>query len=232
MLNRRSWASARAAPRAWEAVEKLFLGVRGERLIHLQARRREDDSDLLRRRFDCCAGAVSPRALQHSQPLADKIAAVNNGRRVGSWIDGRRRPGSRRLPVLSPKSRRNEASDGRETNMLGGGWIMPIARFAYAAAGDGRGERTRAGISSLQITLTSALPIALAACTGLPCPPASYYAPEAGAPYHAAEAHMQAPAGHTLAGTLTLPADRAVPLPDVVLISCASASDAGPATYP
>ncbi len=82
-----------------------------------------------------------------------------------------------------------------------------MTRFAYAVAGDRRGARTRAVISSLGI--------ALLACAGLPCQPASYYAPEARVPYRAVEVQMRAPAGHTLVATLTLPKRAAGPVPAI-----------------
>ncbi len=72
--------------------------------------------------------------------------------------------------------------------------------------------------------LATLLPLVLAACAGgLPCQPPSHYAPPAGAPYRAEEVRLQTLAGHTLAGTLTLPEGSVVPLPAVILISGSNA---------
>jgi uncharacterized protein len=62
----------------------------------------------------------------------------------------------------------------------------------------------------------------LQACTKIPCYPASHFAPPANANYTADEVRLKAPAGHTLAGTLTLPSDRPPPYPAVVLITGSS----------
>ena len=60
------------------------------------------------------------------------------------------------------------------------------------------------------------------ACSKIPCYPAAHYAPPANANYRAEEVSLKAPAGHTLAGTLTLPFDRQPPHPAVVLITGSS----------
>ncbi len=57
-----------------------------------------------------------------------------------------------------------------------------------------------------------------------PPPPPDYSAP-AGAPYRAEEVTVSTPAGHSLAGTLTLPAEARGPLPAVVLITGSGPQD-------
>ena len=56
-------------------------------------------------------------------------------------------------------------------------------------------------------------------CSGIPCHPPEYYAPEEGAPYVAEEVNVSTQAGHVLAGTLTIPKDVNHPLPGVILIT-------------
>jgi len=56
-------------------------------------------------------------------------------------------------------------------------------------------------------------------CSGIPCYPPEYYAPEEGAPYVAEEVNVSTQAGHVLAGTLTIPKDINKPLPGVILIT-------------
>ncbi len=56
-------------------------------------------------------------------------------------------------------------------------------------------------------------------CSGIPCYPPEYYAPEAGAPYVAEDVNVSTQAGHVLAGTLTIPKDINQPLPGVILIT-------------
>jgi len=56
-------------------------------------------------------------------------------------------------------------------------------------------------------------------CSGIPCYPPEYYAPEEGAPYVAEEVNVSTQAGHVLAGTLTIPKDINQPLPGVILIT-------------
>ena len=53
----------------------------------------------------------------------------------------------------------------------------------------------------------------LQACSKIPCYTAAHYASPANANYRAEEVSLKAPAGHTLAGTLTLPSDRPPPHP-------------------
>ena len=62
-------------------------------------------------------------------------------------------------------------------------------------------------------------------CSGIPCLPPEYYAPEEGAPYVAEEVNVSTQAGHILAGTLTIPKDVNQPLPGVVLISGSGAQN-------
>ena len=56
-------------------------------------------------------------------------------------------------------------------------------------------------------------------CSGIPCSPPEYFAPEEGAPYVAEEVNVSTQAGHVLAGTLTIPKDINQPLPGVILIT-------------
>ncbi len=53
----------------------------------------------------------------------------------------------------------------------------------------------------------------------IPCYPPSHFAPPARAPYAAEEVRVATPAGHVLAGTLTVPTRREPPFPAVVLVS-------------
>ena len=71
-------------------------------------------------------------------------------------------------------------------------------------------------------------------CSGIPCSPPEYYAPEEGATYVAEEVKVTTQAGHTLVGTLTIPKDVNHPLPGVVLITGSSPQnrDHSPAQYP
>ena len=70
-------------------------------------------------------------------------------------------------------------------------------------------------------------------CSGIPCYPPEYYAPEEGAPYVAEEVNVSAQAGHILVGTLTIPKDVNHLLPGVVLITGSSPQnrDYSPAYY-
>ena len=56
----------------------------------------------------------------------------------------------------------------------------------------------------------------------IPCYPPEHYAPEPGAPYTAEEVRIPTLAGHTLAGTLTLPTMVKAPYPAVLLITGSS----------
>ena len=71
-------------------------------------------------------------------------------------------------------------------------------------------------------------------CTGIPCSPPDYYAPEEGAPYIAEEVSISTQAGHILVGTLTIPKDVNQPLPGVVLVTGSSPQnrDHSPTDYP
>lgn len=62
----------------------------------------------------------------------------------------------------------------------------------------------------------------VAGCSATPCYRPEYFAPPVGASYIAEEVRIKAPAGHTLAGTLTLPTDASPPFPGVVLITGSS----------
>ncbi len=53
----------------------------------------------------------------------------------------------------------------------------------------------------------------------IPCYPPSHFAPPAGAPYAAEEVRIATPAGHVLAGTLTVPTRGEPPFAAVVLVS-------------
>ena len=79
----------------------------------------------------------------------------------------------------------------------------------------------RKGISATVFALIVSVLI-LQACSKIPCYPASHFDPPANANYTAKEVRLTAPAGHTLAGTLTLPSDRPSPHPAVVLITGSS----------
>jgi len=70
-------------------------------------------------------------------------------------------------------------------------------------------------------------------CSGIPCYPPEYYAPEEGAPYVAEEVNVSAQAGYILVGTLTIPKDVNHLLPGVVLITGSSPQnrDYSPAYY-
>ena len=71
-------------------------------------------------------------------------------------------------------------------------------------------------------------------CSGIPCSPPDYYAPEEGAPYIAEEVSIATKAGHILVGTLTIPKDVNQPLPGVVLVTGSSPQnrDHSPEGYP
>ncbi len=56
-------------------------------------------------------------------------------------------------------------------------------------------------------------------------PPGDPYGPPPGAPYSAREVRLRAPAGHVLAGTLTLPRGSGRPVPAVLLLSGSSPQD-------
>jgi len=56
----------------------------------------------------------------------------------------------------------------------------------------------------------------------IPCYPPEHYAPEPGAPYTAEDVRIPTSAGHTLAGTLTLPPMVKAPYPAVLLITGSS----------
>lgn len=69
-------------------------------------------------------------------------------------------------------------------------------------------------------------------CSGIPCSPPEYYAPEEGAPYFAEEMNVSTQAGHMLAGTLTIPKDVDQPLPGVVLITGSSPQNRDHSPHP
>ena len=71
-------------------------------------------------------------------------------------------------------------------------------------------------------------------CSGIPCSPPEYYAPEEDAPYDAEEVNVSTIAGHILVGTLTIPNKLDEPIPGVVLITGSSPQnrDHSPAEYP
>ena len=79
----------------------------------------------------------------------------------------------------------------------------------------------RKGISATVFALIVCVLI-LQACSKIPCYPASHFNPPANANYTAEEVRLKTPAGHMLAGTLTLPSDRPPPHPAVVLITGSS----------
>jgi len=62
-------------------------------------------------------------------------------------------------------------------------------------------------------------------CAAIPCYRPEHFAPPSGAGYTAEEVRVKTPAGHVLAGTLTLPADAPKPLPAVLLITGSSAQN-------
>lgn len=85
---------------------------------------------------------------------------------------------------------------------------------------DAAGRLLGATVPAQNVTITRVeRPVALA-----PPPPPDYSAP-ADAPYTAEEVRVSTPAGHTLAGTLTLPRQRAGRVPAVVLISGSGPQD-------
>ena len=88
-------------------------------------------------------------------------------------------------------------------------------------------------IATRLITLMLIL-IVFMGCSGIPCSPPEYYAPEEGAPYIAEEVTVSTQAGHKLVGTLTIPKYVSQPLPGVVLITGSSPQnrDHSPAYYP
>ncbi|MEE4111193.1 MAG: alpha/beta fold hydrolase, partial [Desulfobacteraceae bacterium] len=75
-------------------------------------------------------------------------------------------------------------------------------------------------LATVFVFIVSAL--ILQACSKIPCYPASHFDPPANANYTAKEVRLTTPAGNTLAGTLTLPANRPPPYPAVVLITGSS----------
>lgn len=62
----------------------------------------------------------------------------------------------------------------------------------------------------------------LAGCAKIPCYRPEYFDPPSHANYTAEEVRVTAPAGHRLAGTLTVPSDRKPPFPAVLLITGSS----------
>ena len=68
----------------------------------------------------------------------------------------------------------------------------------------------------------SVLLIIVEGCSKIPCYRPEHFAPPPNANYTAEEVRLPAPAGHTLAGTLTLPSDCAPPFPAVLLITGSS----------
>ena len=62
----------------------------------------------------------------------------------------------------------------------------------------------------------------VAGCAKIPCYGPEYFAPPPRANYTAEEVRVPTPAGHTLAGTLTLPTDSAPSFPAVLLITGSS----------
>jgi pimeloyl-ACP methyl ester carboxylesterase len=69
-------------------------------------------------------------------------------------------------------------------------------------------------------------------CSGIPCSPPEYYAPEEGAPYVAEEVNVSTQAGRMLVGTLTIPKDINQPLPGVVLITGSSPQNRDHSPHP
>ena len=69
-------------------------------------------------------------------------------------------------------------------------------------------------------------------CSGIPCSPPEYYAPEEGSPYFAEAVNVSTQAGHVLAGTLTIPKDVDQPLPGVVLITGSSPQNRDHSPHP
>ena len=69
-------------------------------------------------------------------------------------------------------------------------------------------------------------------CSGIPCSPPEYYAPEHGAPYIAEEVTVSTKAGHILAGTLTIPKNDNQTLPGVVLITGSSPQNRDYSSHP
>jgi len=67
--------------------------------------------------------------------------------------------------------------------------------------------------------------VSIIGCSKLPCKPPSFYSPPPDAPYTAEEVKFLAPAGHMLVGTLTVPSDKDLPFPAVILITDSSAQD-------
>jgi hypothetical protein len=59
-------------------------------------------------------------------------------------------------------------------------------------------------------------------CSGIPCSPPEYYAPEPDAPYTAEAVTVPTQEGHELAGTFTIPKKGNDLLPGVVLITGSS----------
>ena len=69
-------------------------------------------------------------------------------------------------------------------------------------------------------------------CSGIPCSPPDYYAPEDGAPYMAEEVTVSTKAGHILVGTLTIPKNVNQTLPGVVLITGSSPQNRDYSSHP
>ena len=67
-----------------------------------------------------------------------------------------------------------------------------------------------------------AILLIISGCSTIPCYRPEHYAPPPNATYTAEEVRLTAPAGHRLAGTLTLPSNIKPPFPAVVLISWSS----------
>jgi len=84
-----------------------------------------------------------------------------------------------------------------------------------------KGGHVRKEIPATKFVLVLGLLI-IQACSKIPCYPGSYYDPPTNSNYTAEEIRLTAPAGHTLAGTLTLPSDRSQPHPAVILITGSS----------
>ena len=64
--------------------------------------------------------------------------------------------------------------------------------------------------------------LTLSGCANIPCYRPEYFDPPPNAHFTAEEVRVTAPAGHVLAGTLTIPTDRNPPYPAVVLITGSS----------
>jgi uncharacterized protein len=75
------------------------------------------------------------------------------------------------------------------------------------------------------LCLSLASLLIIAGCSKIPCYRPEHFAPPPNATYTAEEVRVKAPAGHKLAGTLTLPSDSKPPFPGVVLITGSSPQD-------